>query len=387
MPTLTCKTELRRLNQLQRGEIEKLLNESDSWRELVAIIPKELVSLNDSNDRPDEATSRPLLIDNDKSLILEKQKLTGSPSAALLDYWSTFGMRRPTIEHLIYYASRCRLYRLVDYLVNLLESKSIDECSPRTKELLINKFEFEGEQQSVEIGQSDDDETNRPNVRLNIPGVREMDFDLIKRYTNNFNEIKLKDGGNKLGEGGFGVVYLAKVPKNELKDALDCELDFTGKHYLIAVKVVSNDFKEQYKTELIHLVEYKHPNLLNLIGLSFYAGTWCILSEYMINNSLQDCLLKTNVKPIEHEQRIKIVRQIIDAVCYLHTAKEYPLIHRDIKSSNILLDRNLNSKLCDFGIARTGSLTSKTMNTFNIIGTSVYMSPEAFKGNQMMKFV
>lgn len=400
----TCKTELRHLNQQERRKIENLLNASDSWKDLISLIPKELDLLNDtSNEELNDQNLEILLIDNAKYELLEQQKFAknGSASKALLDYWSTYSMRRPTIEHLIYYSARCNLNRLVEYLIiDLLKCNSNFQCefAKKTKNYLINKYLFDKEQnkqfdqfidnlrkddfkKDLKIGNKENN-LDHKNFETNC-SIRTFDFELIKKYTNNFNEDKLKDGGNKLGEGGFGVVYLAKIPKNDelIKDKLNCELDHINQNYLIAVKVVSNEFRNQYLNELKYLAEFRHSNLLNLIGLSYSGNTLCILSEYMINGSLHDCLLETNYKPIDCEQRIKIIEQIIDAVCHLHTFEKVPLVHRDIKSSNILLDRKFNSKLCDFGLARLGSLNSKTINTFNIIGTSVYMSPEAFKGN------
>lgn len=174
---------------------------------------------------------------------------------------------------------------------------------------------------------------------------------------------------------------MAKLPRTELNDRLNCEIDHTGENYLIAVKVVSNEFREQFNSELSFLTEYRHPNLLNLIGVSCWSDSkLCILSEYMINNSLRDCLLSTNIRSLDYTQRIKIIGQIIDAIFYLHTAKKEALIHRDLTSSNILMDRNFNAKICDFGLARIAKLTNKTINTVNIIGTSVYMAPESFRG-------
>lgn len=388
MSKLTSKTELRHLNQQERRKIEYLLDSGESWYELIKILPKELDSLDDIQE-PKIDENFKLLIDIEKYQLLEKLKLgNGSPSKALLDYWSTYGKRRPTIEHLIYYASKCNLNRLVEYLVvDLLKMDSNHRFTPKTEELYLDN-EFRSQDDLFNIYRTDNREQRQDDAITFIESqeelnVRTMNFNLIKKYTDNFSEIGLKDGGRKIGEGGFGKVYLAKIPKTEFKDTnLDCELDSIDNNYLIAVKVVPNRFENQYFNELKCLNNFKHPNLINLIGLSHFGDSLCILSEYMVNGSLQDCLHSTNSKPLNCEQRIRIIRQMSEAICHLHTFKEKPLIHRDIKSSNILLDRNFNGKLCDFGLARLGAPNSKTKKTENIIGTSIYMSPEAFRGKK-----
>lgn len=218
MSFLDCKTELRRLNQIQRNKIEHLLNEGDSWRELIMILPDNLESFDvngdESIDRTNDRTNdRRLLIDNEKIQLLEKQKQNGSPSKALIDYWSTYGMVRPTIEHLIFYASECKLYRLVDYLITeLVDPKSIDQMFARTKKQLINRYKFEKDQNDEIEHQmmkylnsksniSDEKDEKDEKFQFNLPGIRTIDYELIRKYTNNFNDVLLKDGGNKVGEG------------------------------------------------------------------------------------------------------------------------------------------------------------------------------------------
>lgn len=412
----TCQTELRHLDLKARRNIETLLNDSNSWSDLIKIIPKRLDPLSDGLDENesggDALNSAPgrlePLIDHPKSQLLENQLQlnNGSPAKALLDYWSTYGVRRPTVEHLLYYAARSKLNRLVNYLLfDLVEVhlRSAAELGAKTRAFLVNNFFFDNDQDNrlrqfidklsreSDFGlqkDSNNSETDlfsarkerRPHADL---GIRSLPFELVRKGTNDFNETSLKHGGNKLGQGGFGAVYLARIARSDLPkdEELNCELDFTNSHYLVAVKKVANEYRDQYANELKCLAEFRHPNLLNLIGLSQQGDTLCILSEYMINGSLHDCLLETNVHPIQYGQRIRIIGQIIDAICHLHTFRsdKGPLVHRDISSNNILLDRNFNSKLGDFGLARLLSSKGET-KTSNAIGTSCYMPMEAIRG-------
>ena len=304
----TCQTELRHLSPQARRYIEARLDDSYSWRDLIGIIPKRLDPLSDADDeRPNEDADRVvLLIDNAKYQLLENQLhlKNGSPSRALLDYWSTYGVRRPTVEHLLYYAARCKLNRLVNYLLFEVVQVQLGsaELGAKTRNFLINSFFFDEQQDErlrqfidrlvseSDFGQqkerNDSNRTDQCGAQKETDfGVRSLPYDLVRRATNDFNKTSLKDGGNKLGQGGFGAVYLAKIARNDLPDEqLDCELDYTGSHYLVAVKVVANEFRNQFLNELKYLAEFRHPNLLNLIGLSQYRDTLCILSEYMVTS-------------------------------------------------------------------------------------------------------
>lgn len=414
MPLLTCQSELRHLGPQERRYIEERLDDSHSWRDLIEIIPKQLDPLTgdteeDARSTTDSASGRlELLIDQSKYQLLENQMQlkNGSPSRALLDYWSTYGQRRPTVEHLLYYAAGCKLNRLVNYLLFDLAKVHLSsaELARKTRTFLINSFFFDEEQDEKlkqfidklaregDLGR-DSSDPEKPRYRPELfsvhkaggppsdedatavdLGIKCLPFELVEKATNGFNETAVKDKGNLLGRGGFGKVFLARM-------ATDQPLN----EQLVAVKVVANEFKGQYLTELKTLAEYRHPNLLDLIGYS--RGPWqgqdtlCILSEYMMNGSLKDCLLEVNVRPIEYRQRVVIIGQIIDAICHLHTCKPgSPLVHRDITSNNILLDRNFNAKLCDFGLARQLSSKDET-KTSNAIGTSCYMPIESLRGN------
>ncbi|KAI4461222.1 interleukin-1 receptor-associated kinase [Holotrichia oblita] len=216
---------------------------------------------------------------------------------------------------------------------------------------------------------------------------------LLKHYpyvelqvaTNYFNETPYVNSesnnvdlanGRFLGSGAFGSVYLAfgildrpiAVKKINLKDL----------NIVRADDIVT----KQFTNEVEILYKYKHNNLLSLLGYSCDGLTYCLLYEYISGGNLKDRLQDTS-RILNWQQRLDIATGTADAVAYLHTAYSTPLIHRDIKSANILLDTNNQPKLCDFGIIRLSS--SSTTGTNQILGTSAYMAPEAHRGDVSVK--
>ncbi|XP_013418258.1 interleukin-1 receptor-associated kinase 4-like [Lingula anatina] len=198
--------------------------------------------------------------------------------------------------------------------------------------------------------------------------VKHFEYSKLKLITGNFNRTAVSEKGNFLGQGGFGEVYLGKP------DSI----------HLIAVKRLMDrvdTVMKQFKTELQVLSKYRHKNLLPLLGYSSDGPQFCIVFEYMPNGSVEDRLAcKENTPPLSVEQRLEIVKGTARGIVFLHTFDEKPLIHRDIKSANILLDCNMVPKVGDFGFARTGSANPASMKmTTTVIGTSAYMAPEAVK--------
>ncbi|GJQ75518.1 putative tube death domain protein [Trypoxylus dichotomus] len=213
---------------------------------------------------------------------------------------------------------------------------------------------------------------------------------LLKHYTyaeldiatNHFNENPYDNlkgpncDGRFLGSGAFGSVYLAygllnqpvAVKKINLKDLNIVRAD---------------DFvTKQFTNEVEILYKYKHDNLLSIIGYSCDGLTYCLLYEYVPGGNLKDRLQET-ARILSWKERFNIAVGTANAVAYLHTAYSTPLIHRDIKSANILLDNNNQPKLSDFGIIRLSS--SSTTGTNQILGTSAYMAPEAHRGDVSVK--
>ncbi|XP_035546670.1 U-box domain-containing protein 35-like [Juglans regia] len=169
----------------------------------------------------------------------------------------------------------------------------------------------------------------------------------------------------KIGEGGYGPVYM-------------CELDHTP----VAVKVLRPDAAQgeaQFHQEVEVLSCIRHPNMVLLLGACPEYG--CLVYEYMANGSLEDRLFRRGNTPVLPWQlRFRIAAEIGTGLLFLHQTKPEPLVHRDLKPGNILLDRNYVSKISDVGLARlvpssvADSVTQYRMTS--TAGTFCYIDPE-----------
>ncbi|XP_021993124.1 probable receptor-like protein kinase At1g49730 isoform X2 [Helianthus annuus] len=178
-----------------------------------------------------------------------------------------------------------------------------------------------------------------------------------KKATNNFSTI--------IGQGGFGTVYKAQFSDGSI----------------VAVKhmdKVSEQAVEEFCREILLLARLHHRHLVALKGFCIEKHERFLMYEYMANGSLKDHLHTPGVAPLSWQTRIHIAIDVANALEYLHFYCDPPLCHRDIKSSNILLDENFVGKVADFGLAyasKDGSICFEPVNT-EIRGTPGYMDPE-----------
>ncbi|GLT77934.1 hypothetical protein SLA2020_494880 [Shorea laevis] len=187
----------------------------------------------------------------------------------------------------------------------------------------------------------------------------------LRKATGNFNPK------NKLGKGGFGTVYKGLLANKE-----------------VAVKRVSKDSrqgKQEFIAEVTTIGSLRHKNLVKLIGWCYEKHELLIVYEYMPNSSLDkfifgdDKLGCLDDPPLSWERRHIIIHGVAQALDYLHNGCEKRVLHRDIKSSNIMLDSDFTARLGDFGLARTIQQSELTHHsTKEIAGTPGYMAPETF---------
>ncbi|XP_070825664.1 interleukin-1 receptor-associated kinase 1 [Chaetodon trifascialis] len=187
----------------------------------------------------------------------------------------------------------------------------------------------------------------------------------------------------QVGEGGFGVVYKATLRNT------DCAVKRLKQDCLVDWALL----KESFQTEVEKLTKFRHPNIVDLLGVSEGGGTVCLIYSYMDKRSLEDQLHNVDVT-LSWSERVAVVEEASKALQFLHRPPggETPLIHGDVKSSNILLDRHLVVKLADFGLARSvsrGSLgrsASQTVSvgkTTTVRGTLAYLPDEYVRDGKL----
>ncbi|GAB4860233.1 Probable serine/threonine-protein kinase pbl5 [Ancistrocladus abbreviatus] len=169
-----------------------------------------------------------------------------------------------------------------------------------------------------------------------------------------------------LGEGGFGKVYKGRLENTNQVVAIK-QLDPNG---LQGVR--------EFVVEVLTLGLADHPNLVKLIGYCAEGDQRLLVYEYMPLGSLEFHLhdLQPNQKPLDWNTRMKIAAGAAKGLEYLHDKMKPPVIYRDLKCSNILLDEGYHAKLSDFGLAKVGPMGDKTHVSTRVMGTYGYCAPD-----------
>ncbi|GFP94374.1 probable LRR receptor-like serine/threonine-protein kinase at1g56140 [Phtheirospermum japonicum] len=178
---------------------------------------------------------------------------------------------------------------------------------------------------------------------------------------------------NKIGRGGFGVVY-----KGVLRDGTQ-----------VAIKSLSTESKQgtnEFLTEINMISNIQHPNLVRLIGCCVEGNNRILVYEYLENNSLANALLVSNGKRVglDWSKRAAICMGTASGLAFLHEYAEPRIVHRDIKASNVLLDENFVPKIGDFGLAKLFPDNVTHVST-RVAGTVGYLAPEYAVLGQLTK--
>ncbi|KAJ0984132.1 hypothetical protein J5N97_002488 [Dioscorea zingiberensis] len=213
-----------------------------------------------------------------------------------------------------------------------------------------------------------------------VSGVSAVDVDELRQNAGNgdvniftYSELRAATKNFRpdliLGEGGFGIVY-----KGVIDDSVRPGFDSTK----VAVKVLDRDGLQgdrEWLAEVYHLGQFSHPNLVKLIGYCCEDDHRLLVYEYMACGSLEKHLFRRICLTMQWSTRMRIALDAAKGLAFLHGG-ERPVIYRDFKTSNILLDSDYNAKLSDFGLAKEGPVGDQTHVSTRVMGTDGYAAPE-----------
>ncbi|KEH36361.1 receptor-like kinase plant [Medicago truncatula] len=213
-------------------------------------------------------------------------------------------------------------------------------------------------QVECEIEESSSVSVESPSPSANIGWGRWYSLKELENATDGFAE------GSVIGEGGYGIVY-----RGILQDGS-----------IVAVKNLLNNkgqAEKEFKVEVEAIGKVRHKNLVGLVGYCAEGAKRMLVYEYVDNGNLEQWLHGDvgPVSPLTWDIRMKIAVGTAKGLAYLHEGLEPKVVHRDVKSSNILLDKKWHAKVSDFGLAKLlGS--GKSYVTTRVMGTFGYVSPE-----------
>lgn len=185
----------------------------------------------------------------------------------------------------------------------------------------------------------------------------------LEKATDHYNDNRI------LGQGGQGIVYKAMLPDGSLVAVKKSEMMDEGQI-------------EHFVNEVVILSQINHRHVVKLLGCCLETEVPLLVYEYVSNGTLSDHIhAQLEEAPMKWADRFRIAKEVAGAIAYMHSAAAIPIYHRDVKSSNILLDEKYRAKLSDFGISRSVP-TGKTHLTTSVQGTFGYLDPEYFQSYQ-----
>ncbi|CAH8274936.1 unnamed protein product [Arabidopsis lyrata] len=201
-------------------------------------------------------------------------------------------------------------------------------------------------------------------------GKRRFTYNEVSSITNNFNKV--------IGKGGFGIVYLGSL-EDGAKIAVKMINDPSLGKPKGSSTSSSSRASSQFQVEAELLLTVHHRNLASFVGYCDDDRSMALIYEYMANGNLQAYLSSENAEDLSWEKRLHIAIDSAQGLEYLHDGCRPAIVHRDVKTANILLNDNLEAKIADFGLSKVFPEDDLSHVVTTVMGTPGYVDPEYYR--------